>query len=542
MPQPRLTKRALHDLRRRRQRNRLDDLEWFDAAYKVYLVALFGGGGVLWLASIVGDEELDAAQASDVLTHAPAVLGVLAALGVLLGLRNGAQGGPLALEAADVMHVMLSPVDRRGALLRPATQRVRSALSTGAILGAIAGQLAGYRLPGTPLAWTGSGALFGATVAALWAGTALVAHAGHPPLWAVTTLGTTLLGWQIGAVFTDVAGPFDAAGGVALWGARQRPVELVPLLAGLVLVGAGMIVLARTSMEALARRASLVAQLRFAVTMQDLRTVILLRRQLNQEQMRRRPWFTVPRLGRHPALRRSWQSHARLPLARLVRTAALAATVGLTAAVTVKGTTGALPLAGLAAFLLGLEVLEPLSQEIDQPDRTESFPVERGPLMSRLMAASMVLLVPFAIVAGAAAVLTVRTSEAVVPALILSLPVVLAGACGAVVSIVRDAPDPFADSTNQAFMPPEMAGMATALRVLIPIAVSVAGVAPVLILRTPLEDGSSLPAAAARSAIGSVFVVVLTAAWVHWRDRLRQRFRAFMAEGRAHTQQQRTSM
>ena len=52
--------------------------------------------------------------------------------------------------------------------------------------------------------------------------------------------------------------------------------------------------LQQTSLDALARRSSLVAQLRFAVTMQDLRTVILLRRQLNQEQTRGSPWVKVP--------------------------------------------------------------------------------------------------------------------------------------------------------------------------------------------------------------------------------------------------------
>ena len=51
--------------------------------------------------------------------------------------------------------------------------------------------------------------------------------------------------------------------------------------------------LAMDALEALARRSALVAQLRFAVTMQDLRTVVLLRRQLNQEQARRHPWLRL---------------------------------------------------------------------------------------------------------------------------------------------------------------------------------------------------------------------------------------------------------
>ena len=36
----------------RRKRHRLGDIEWFEAAYRVYLVALFGGGTVLWLSGL----------------------------------------------------------------------------------------------------------------------------------------------------------------------------------------------------------------------------------------------------------------------------------------------------------------------------------------------------------------------------------------------------------------------------------------------------------------------------------------------------------
>jgi hypothetical protein len=47
---------VLYDLRQRRKRHRLGDIEWFDAAYRVHLVALFGGGTVLWISSSIKDE------------------------------------------------------------------------------------------------------------------------------------------------------------------------------------------------------------------------------------------------------------------------------------------------------------------------------------------------------------------------------------------------------------------------------------------------------------------------------------------------------
>ena len=93
-------------------------------------------------------------------------------------------------------------------------------------------------------------------------------------------------------------------------------------------------------------------------------------------------------------------------------------------------------------FVLGLEVMEPLSQEVDQPDRTDSLPIERGELLVRHLVAPSIALIPFAVVAAASAVAVLGTSRAIVPAAILALPTVLGGAAGGVVSIVRDAPDP----------------------------------------------------------------------------------------------------
>ncbi|MDO9174902.1 MAG: hypothetical protein Q7V62_08850, partial [Actinomycetota bacterium] len=134
---------VLRQLRRTRQLHRLGNIEWFEAAYRAYLLGVFGGGTVLWISSSVEDGTLDAGTVADVASHGPAVLGLVACMALLVGLRGGSQGGPIALEAADVVHVMLSPVDRRRALLRPATQRVRGVVFIGATAGGIVGQLAG---------------------------------------------------------------------------------------------------------------------------------------------------------------------------------------------------------------------------------------------------------------------------------------------------------------------------------------------------------------------------------------------------------------
>lgn len=531
---------ALHDLRRTRRRHRLGDLEWFDAAYKVYLVALFGGGTVLWVSSSIGDEPVATATAADVAAHGPGVLGLVAALAVLAGLRGGAQGGPLALEAADVTHVMLAPVDRRRALLRPAVQRVRTAAFGGAVVGAVVGQLAGRRLPGSLPAWAGSGALFGLSVALLWVGCALTAHAARAPRWLASAVGLAVLAWQGAAVAWTFTGPADTAGSLALWGWRQNAVDVVPLVVGAALVLAGLTTLNRTSLEALVRRSSLVAQLRFAVTMQDLRTVVLLRRQLNDEHIRTRPWWRSRPPQRAAAAsvaaiawRRGWHGLARLPLTRLVRMAALAAGAGALHGMVLRGTSPALAGSAVLLFVLGLEVLEPLSQEIDQPDRTDALPVERGELYARHLLAPAAALVPLAVVAATATTLTVGTTAAVAPAAVLAVPTLLAGAAGAVVSVVRDASDPIRADAGPAMMLPEMAGLSMVMKALVPLVVSGLGVSTVLLVREAARAGDSTIAAAVRGAVGSMLVVVLVVTWVRLRDRVKRRWRAFMAEGRA---------
>ena len=284
--------------------------------------------------------------------------------------------------------------------------------------------------------------------------------------------------------------------------------------------------------------------------MQDLRTVILLRRQLNQEQSRSRPWVRVPRMkNEHAVWRRGWHSLLRMPATRFLRMAILAAAAGVSQAFVVRGTTPALLVTAGLLFILGLEAIEPLSQEVDQPDLADSLPVERGSLMARHLAAPAVALVPFALIGAAAATVAMVSGThgqfgvggAAAVAAILCMPTTLAGAGGSVVSIVRDAPDPAAMVGNQAFLPPEMAGVTTMLRVLIPLAVSIIGTINVLLVRQAVLNDQSATGAALRGAIGTSLIVAACAWWVRKRDDLSRSIKQFMSEGREQTAQQRSA-
>ncbi|MCU1366858.1 MAG: hypothetical protein JWN39_2497 [Ilumatobacteraceae bacterium] len=530
----------LADLRKARRKNRMQELDWFEAAYRVYLVAIGFGGTALWASSFIKDSKVDAKAVADIYHYGPAVLGMLAVAAFAGGLRSGSRGGPLAIEEADVRHVLLSPVDRRKALLRPAFQRARSSASLGILVGALAGQLAGHRLPGSDAAWVFSGAAFGLGIAMLFVGAALVAHAFTFPRWAASAVGALLIVWETFSIVKHIAGPGNTYGSLALWGMRQRWFDLAGPAVSAVLVVIGLSLLRRTSLDALARRSGLVAQLRFAVTMQDLRTVVLLRRQLSQENTRSRPWIRLRRNGGSAVVwRRGWHSLLRFPVSRMLRMALLAVGAAACQVAAFKGTTAMFLLSGALLFLLGMEALEPLSQEIDQPDRMASLPHKRGDLLVRHLIVPAVALVPFAAIGVVTAVLLDRSSGTLPVAAILALPTVWMGAAGAAVSIVKDAPDLGSVSAEQTMLPPEMSGLTTILRTLLPLIVSVIGSVGVIVVRASFNHGQSTVAAAIRISVALLLLVAFTAQWVRRRDDWKSKFKSIMAEGKETTAQQR---
>jgi hypothetical protein len=395
------------------------------------------------------------------------------------------------------------------------------------VVAAIGGVLAARRLPGSMLAWAASTAVAGAAVGAAFVAVAVLAHVTRLPRWAATGLAVAVVGVQAGAVAGWWPGPGDPIGSFALWAMRRRPVDLIGLAVVAALVVVAILCSARLRTEALVRRADLVAQLHFAVTMQDLRTVMLLRRQLRGERPRRTPWLRLPGRGHATAgaaiWRRGWRGLLRYPLARLARMAVLAIAAGLGAIAVLGGTSPAVVVVGVALYLLGLDVVEPLAQEIDHPDHTDGFPRPRGWVLAHHTVAPAVAMVPFAVLA-AVVVIIARPDDW--PAAALIVPVTIAGAGGAVVSIVRDAPDPLASATSAA-VPPEFGGFTNTLRLVLPVVVSTLAVLPIIAAREQPDAGTAVR--------GTIAVVLLAAAvvwWVRRRDEWRVRWRSFLDAGR----------
>lgn len=558
----------LRELRRTRTQHRLGDTEWYDVAYRAYLFGLVGLTVVVVVSDAIRGLIPDEVETGELLARGPATLGLVVVTACAIGLRSGADGGPISIEVADVRHLLLAPIPRRMVMTKPVMQRLRAVIFALALGAAVLGQLVARELVGSRAAWAASGALFGAIVGALFVSMAMFAHVLSIPRWLASLLGAILIAWQAAAAWAvwnddrlSDLGPANLAGSIAFWGVRQRPIDFVAIVAAAVAAGVAVAVAGRLRLEPLARRGELVSQLRFAATVQDLRTVVILRRQLRAEALRAKPWGRQAQgrqaQGRAAALvpgpvdtarhgdrsaapsivwRRGLRSLRRLPAARLTRIALLAAIGGVGAALTVSSS----PLFSLlllgAAFLVGMESLEPLSQEIDRPDRTDGLPVDRGWLYMNHLVASTVLLAVAGIIAAVAA--TIVEPGYAAAAFALAIPVAMLGATGPVVTTVLDASTPIAVANTtlmgaprgqeSPFALPEFAGATTAIRTLTPVVVSASAVVPVLLMRV-----DATPSTVIRSIGGAALFISVLLLWVRRRDRWSVAIRAFLAEGRA---------
>ncbi|MEY4251810.1 MAG: hypothetical protein RL691_691 [Actinomycetota bacterium] len=540
---PQLGLDALRDMRGQRRRHRVEAIEWFEALYRVYLAAFMGGGAILFLSSVAGDEQITGQALRDVIAYTPHVVGFIAALVVFIGLRSGANGGPIAVEEAEVRHVLLSPIEHAAVLRHPAIiQRLRTFAFAGAIAGGTANQLLGRRITsaGTSLAlWALYGAIAGALLASLFVVAALLIHALAIPRWATTSIGVCILAWQGAVTFTgsSISGPFDFIGSISRWWLNGVHVpDLVAIVVVLLITAVAVSLTGRLSLEALSRRSSLVSQLKFAVTLQDIRTVVLLRRQLSQEHMRVKPWVKVPSLLRRDiVVGRGFRSIAHFPLRRIIRMKLLTISAAGALVLAYRGTTPAIVVAGLLLFVVGLDAVEPLSQEVDQPDRTDALPVERGLLMTKHLIVPAVVTLPFLFAGVFVAVVLEPAVSTVGYAFLLGIPALLGGVAGASINAVKGAPDPVGGANEALALPPEMSGIGNVIRAAWPPTVAIVSCAPVLALRISIENNSQVFGNTLRATLGVFMFLTLIAGWVRQRDAIHKWFRNAQQQSKAST-------
>ena len=510
---------VVRDLRRARIRNRMTSFDPFEALYQSYLVAIVVVAAVLLLSGLAGDGAIKGAHLALVARHGPAVVGAVVALGMAIGLRSGGRGGPLGLDDADVAHILLAPVERRAALLRPCLQQLRFGAFAGAGAGAVVGLVLVRRLPGTAAAWVVCGALVGAlgTTAAL--GAAMTASGRRAPSWAATLVGVGLLAWSGADIyFSTMTSPLTLLGRVATWPLRFDWVALVGVAVALALVAAGPLLIGGLSLEASLRRAGLVGRARFAVTARDLRTVMVLWRQLAQERPRRRPWLPLPLgpgRGRRLAVwKRGWYGFLRWPGRRILRLLLLGAVAGLATRGAWSVATPLVAVAALALWAAALDAVEPLAQELDSRDRLASYPRAEGWIALRHLA------VPFTVMLGAClagvAVALPFGEPGIVAEVGLAtvIPAASASVVGAAVTLLREPKQVILDPLR-----PVVTGVGLLVREALPPTIAGAGLIAVLAARAAVHQHHPAVDTAANWAAISLLIPVAGCGWVQARGR-----------------------
>lgn len=504
-------------MRAARRARRLGDVAWGDLAYRVYTTALATLVVAVFLSGLIGDERLSAHGVARVVAVAPRWVGLALVVAATLGVRSGRRGGPLALEAADVHHLLLAPVDRSQVLRRPALSALGYGSLSGAAVGGLAGLLVSQRLPGASPAWVACGVLLGVMFAFAWLGSALAVASRRIPRVVPVLVVTVLGAWSVvDLVAGTTTAPATFAAQVAVWPVRFTPWPLLALAVVVAVAVGGVRVIGGLDMEAARRRTTLVGQLRFAVTQQDLRSVVLLRRQLASERPRAHPWpLAVPRrvAQRFPVVARDLQSLARWPLVRAARVLVLCVGAGLVLRATYSGTTPLLVVAGLLAFVAALDAIEPLAQELDHPTLTASFPVLPGVQRVRHLPVAVAVMC-----VGATCSLVV--AWAIAPDrqvwAVGALTAVSGAACAVAAACVSTlSEDPAVAGVVAA---PEIAGPRFVLRALWPPLLATLGLAPVVVAqRAARAEVDPVPLTAA-AAVAALVLAAGAFVWVRYRD------------------------
>jgi hypothetical protein len=488
--------------------------------YRLYVSSLAGLFGFYLALGLVDDTPVDIATVELISRDGPRWVGLVAALVVAAGLRSGANGGPLAIDEAELHFVLLSPIDRAAALHRPLRRLVLNASVLGAALGAVSGELASRRLPGSQLEWILSGGITGLSMMLAAVAAAMVSSSTRLRPVLASVVAVAVIAWSTADLAAQMStSPFVGFGYIAVWPLEHRVYALITLVFPFVGLAYGLTRIGATSIERVHRRSRLVAQVRFALAQQDIRALVLLRRQLASEMPRRTPWFAIRGGGsiedRFPVPVRDARSYARWPLTRIVRVLGLATIAGLALAGVWEGTTALIGVAGVALYVAAIDVVEPLGQELDHPGIIETLPLSEGPVMVWHLISGTVAMTLLWLVIAAVVTIVVREWTALVAVTIAAVPAAAAATVAAGLSIRRIGSD-----ARAIMVPDELAGTRVLYRLLWPPALALAGALPILSARNAAVRGDPVVAA----TIGATSLVVLLATvgilWTRYRAEL----------------------
>ena len=246
---------VLGDLARARRSRRLADVDIFEKLYQAYLSVITVGVALAAAASVVGDDRVSASTLHRVMEDGPALVGLVVAVVLVIGLRSGARGGPLTLEAPFVSHVLLSPVPRDLSLREPALRQLRQAVIMGGGIGGLIAVTASHRLPVASLPLIAWAVLAGAVTGVAATGAAMFV-AGFPvakPIVHVLSF-VLLVGAAVDLALGTAWSPGGLIGRLALGGVHVDAMGFIAIPVALVIAFAGVRVVGGLSIEAARRR------------------------------------------------------------------------------------------------------------------------------------------------------------------------------------------------------------------------------------------------------------------------------------------------
>ncbi len=488
-----------------------------DLAYRAYITVVFGLFGFFAALGAVDEAPIGEGTIRWLTGHGSQWIGLGIATVVAAALRSGANGGPLTIDDIDAHHLLLSPLSRHDVLDRPVRKLFLTAAGAAGVLGAAAGELAARRIQGTKTEWVFGAALTGAVVGILMVGCALIisGHRKRGPV--VTVMWMAIIGWSVADVWFNIdTSPLSFLGRIALWPLAGNPVQLLVIVAVVAVAAAGYRAVAGVSVERILRRAVLIRQIRFALSQQDLRSLILLRRQLAFEAPRRRP-ILAPSLRRvaprFPVFVRDLRSYLRWPTRRITRVAGLSIAAGLSVAGLWHGTTVLIAAAGVLMYLISLEVVEPYGQEVDHPTVMETMPLETGRILVEHLIGGAVAMIPIWLVATGAAFAASRSVDLLASMLGAVVPVAMVSVGAGALSIQR-----VGSNETAMAVPPELAGPQVLYKLLWPPALATIGIVPVLVGRQALRAGNPVVSPTINAGVFVVILGGLVFGWIRFRD------------------------
>jgi hypothetical protein len=318
-------------------------------------------------------------------------------------------------------------------------------------------------------------------------------HIGR--VWA-TAAALVLLGLSI----ADVVGgtllsPTSWVGAIALWQLHPAPPALGVVAVVAVLTGLAVWAAPGCPVEQLDRRAGLIQLLRFAASMFDARGFMRTRALLAQESPRSLPWARIHRLPGGPIWRRHWSSVLRWPAWRVARILALTLAAAGALVLTWSGAPYLLLVAGVLAYVVGLEVLEAWWQAVEHPGLTDLLAASRARLLIGHVAGAVATTALIGLVALAALAIGLRAPAISVGTAVVGLvPVAVAIALGSALKgrdhttrleVIMQA----MSSPSQAVLDMPVTGAARIFRVALPPALVTAGFAPLLVARSAIAEG-----------------------------------------------------